>query len=605
MTTRIVRRLYLYIAALIGLQMTANGISDLATLLVERWFGGMVIGAADTTAARLGGSVALTAVGLALWVSHWLLAQRDAAQPEGQRSALRRLYFYALLFIALVTILTGMQTLLNQILEGQIAFELVRPLISTIVSSIIWAAHWQIVSSDRPMVEVAGANATLRRWYLALALWVSLAMLSFGAGVLMHALLQRFVFNTVGNIRQLALPTSVLISGLAVWLPHEIWSRRLIRVAGPLQTDELNSVLRQVFIAIVMASSLVAALTGLTALISAGMRAAFGVASWNAAFSAETRAVAAVIVALPLLFYYRTQLTLTAQLSGTGERMSMARRLVAYLVSAISLVALYFGLGGLLGTLLRLWLGSETIGSAWLTTLSWYAATTIVTLPVYIVASLQSETLASIDPEEERVLSRRIYLYASLLFGVIATVITATLFLRLLVVVTLGEGAADTTSDIARMIWYTILGGTICATYALLLQRAGKARGTTGAGRQIVIVAPEAFSQTLEAAVANELPGAKVVRFAEQDSPERRAALDSADLLMMSLATLGDATLANFRGQRLLLVTPLDGVILVGARQSGSALAREAARVARNLCTETTAATPPQSTPSTSTTPVV
>ena len=221
------------------------------------------------------------------------------------------------------------------------------------------------------------------------------------------------------------------------------------------------------------------------------------------------------------------------------------------------------------------------------------------------MASLQSETLASIDPEEERVLSRRIYLYASLLFGVIATVVTATLFLRLLVVVTLGEGAAETTSDIARMIWYTILGGTICATYALLLQRAGKARGTTGAGRQIVIVAPEAFSQTLEAAVANELPGAKVVRFAEQDSPERRAALDSADLLMMSLATLGDATLANFRGQRLLLVTPLDGVTLVGARQSGSALAREAARVARNLSTETTAATPPQSTPSTSTTPVV
>ena len=603
MTTRIVRRLYLYIAALIGLQMMANGISDLATLLVERWFGGAVIGAADIAAVRLGGSVALTAVGLALWISHWMLAQRDAAQPEGQRSALRRLYLYALLFIALATILTGMQTLLNQILEGQLAFAIVRPLVSVIVSSAIWAVHWQIVSSDRPSVEVSGANGTLRRWYLALGLWVSLAMLSFGAGILMHALLQRFVFNVVGNIRQLALPTSVLISGLAVWLPHEIWSRRLIRLASPLQADELNAALRQVFIAIVMASSLVAALTGPTALISAGMRAAFGVASWNAAFAAETRGVAAVIVALPLLFYYRTQLTLTAQLSGAGERISMARRLVAYLVSAISLVALYFGLGGLLGTLLRLWLGPDTIGSAWLTTLSWYAATTIVTLPVYIVASLQSETLASIDPEEERVLSRRIYLYAGLLFGVIATVITATLLLRLLVVVTFGQGDAGTISEIVRMLWYTSLGGAICATYALLLRRAGRARGTTGAGRQIVIVAPEAFSRALEAALAHELPGAKVASFVEQDSPERRVALGDADMLLMSLTALSDATLTNFRGQRLLLTTPLDGVTLVGARQSGSALAREAARVARRLCLEHVVAPPPQSTPSTSTTP--
>ncbi len=603
MTTRIVRRLYLYIAALIGLQMMANGISDLATLLVERWFGGEVIGAADIAAVRLGGSVALTAVGLALWISHWMLAQRDAAQPEGQRSALRRLYLYALLFIALATILTGMQTLLNQILEGQISFAIIRPLVSVIVSSAIWAVHWQIVSSDRPSVEVSGANGTLRRWYLALGLWVSLAMLSFGAGILMHALLQRFVFNVVGNIRQLALPTSVLISGLAAWLPHEIWSRRLIRLASPLQADELNAALRQVFIAIVMASSLVAALTGLTALISAGMRAAFGVASWNAAFAAETRGVAAVIVALPLLFYYRTQLNVTAQLSGAGERISMARRLVAYLVSAISLVALYFGLGGLLGTLLRLWLGPDTIGSAWLTTLSWYAATTIVTLPVYIVASLQSETLASIDPEEERVLSRRIYLYAGLLFGVIATVITATLLLRLLVVVTFGEGSAGTTSEIVRMLWYTSLGGAICATYALLLRRAGRARGTTGAGRQIVIVAPEALSRALEAALAHELPGAKVASFAEQDSPERRVALADADMLLMGLTALSDTTLTNFRGQRLLLTTPLDGVTLVGARQSGSALAREAARVARRLCIERAVAPPPQSTPSTSTTP--
>jgi hypothetical protein len=92
--------------------------------------------------------------------------------------------------------------------------------------------------------------------------------------------------------------------------------------------------------------------------------------------------------------------------------------------------------------------------------------------------------------------------------------------------------------------------------------------------------------------VHQELPGAVVVAFDEADSSERRAAAAVADILVLTLAAAGDPALRGLGAQRLLLATPPEGVILVGARRSGPALAREAARRARELCAPAPAAPP-------------
>lgn len=587
MATRTVRRLYVYVAAFIGLWMVSFGVSGLLAFLATRLFGGAALGA-GVAALRLGSSVALIVVGAPLWAGHWALAQRDARQPEGQFSALRRLYAYAVLLVAALVVLFGLQEALTLALDrfsqSQSALELISPLTNALVAALVWLAHWRFFSSDRELVERAAPQATLRRWYLVLILWISLALSSFGAGVLIHGLLQQFVFSAPGYARQLAGPAAALISGVALWLPHELWSRRLVRVAGPLQIDELGAILRQVYMALVIASSLVAALTGLTALLAAGLQASLGVTSWANAFAGETRAAAALIVALPILFYHREQLVVTARLSGAEERVGTARRLISYLLAAVSLVALYFGLSGLSGTLLRLWLGAEVVGSAWLTALSWYAATAIVALPVYGLASWWSERLVRANVEEQRVLSRRIYLYAGLLFGVIAAVTATTGLISTLVVALLGQGGPDVAGDAGWIVGYSVLALAIAVGYGLLLRQAGAARGTLGAGWRIVLVAAAPLCQALEAAVRHELPGATLAAFDEQNTPERRAALASADVLVLSLAALGDATLASFTGPRLLLATPLEGMTLIGARREGSALAREAARKLRSLC---------------------
>lgn len=587
MPTQIIRRIYLYVAAFVGLQMLAGGIGSLFTFIGERLVEGASIAAPGTIAARLGTSIALIAVGAPLWWGHWHFAQRDAQQPEGRRSALRRFYAYAVLLVAAITVMFSMQEAVSVVLEGLGAAQtalvaLITALVTAIVSAVIWFTHWRIFAADRTEVERTPPNATLRRWYFALTLWMSLAFASFGAGVLIHGLLRRFVFGEPGFAQQLAMPAGALISGLAIWLPHEIWSRRMIRTPGPLLTDELGAPLRQVYTALVITASLIAALTGLTALLSAGLRALLGVAGWSAAFAGETRGAAALVVALPVLFYYREQLMLNARLS-SAERANTARRIISYLMGAVSLVALYFGLGGLVGTTLRMWLGASAVGVDWRTPLSWYAALAVVALLVYALASRSSERLAGASPDEARTLSRRIYLYVALLFGVIATVITATQLIRLVVVTVVGVGAGGAAGEIGRLVGYTLLGGAIAATYGVLLRRAGAARGTTGAGQTIMVVADPPFCQLLEAALAHELPGATIIAYAEHDSPERRAALADADLLLLPLAALNDPAFAAFNGPKLLLTTPVPNVIVVGARRPGAGLAREAARTAREI----------------------
>src|SRR5918998_3416037 len=105
MATQVVRRLYLYAAAFIGLQLTVTGARQVIGALVERVFWPGAIGSTEFDVAWLSYSVALLVVGLPLWGVHWYLAQRGLVRPEEQRSTLRRLYAYAILLVAMLGLL--------------------------------------------------------------------------------------------------------------------------------------------------------------------------------------------------------------------------------------------------------------------------------------------------------------------------------------------------------------------------------------------------------------------------------------------------------------------------------------------------------------------
>lgn len=588
MTTAVVRRLYLYAAALLGLQVLAAGARGLLTSALEPLVVAAPLGDAAATAFRLSLNIALIVVGLPLWALHWWLAQRAARDPDEQRARLRRLYAYLVLAIAMLGGLIALASLLGTLLAGVAAAgadaQVAAAIGALIVHGAVGAYHWRVFSADRALVEQAGGTATLRRWYLVVALAASLAVASIAAINLLRDLVLRAASITLGDTPGLALALGPMIAGLVFWLPHQLWWRRLVRVPSPLHDDEARSVLRQVYTALVITITVVATLGGLTSLLYYLLMAAFGGAAWPGLLADQAQPLAIVLVAAPLWLYHRAQLGHEARLSALPARMAIARRLIGYLTAAVGLVALFFGLGGLLGTLLRLALAPAMLGTGWREPLSIYLALTTIALPVYGSTAYALERLAGTALNEARALARRIYLYAALLFGIGATITALVQLLRLALGVLLGAQADGVAAEIGRWLGYTLIGAAIVAYHALLVRRAGTARAGLGAGLSIAVIAAEPLRQALLAAIAREAPGA-TIRLLDTAGDPAADRLQGADLVIAPLAEAlsapGAQAIHAFAGRRLLLATATPGYELIGARHGDEALTRELARTLR------------------------
>jgi len=136
----------------------------------------------------------------------------------------------------------------------------------------------------------------------------------------------------------------------------------LVRAPAPLRADELRSTLRQVYAALVITATAVAALGGMAALLYAVLLAGFGDATWHSVLVNQTPALATVIVAAPLWAYHRRQLANEVRMSAQAARVATAQHVIGYLMAAIGLTALFFGLGELLSTLLRSVLAPDVFG---------------------------------------------------------------------------------------------------------------------------------------------------------------------------------------------------------------------------------------------------
>jgi hypothetical protein len=588
MAITIVRRLYFYAAAFIGLQMLAAGARDLLGALLDRALAPPALGDPNQVISQLSASAALLLIGLPLWAIHWWVVQRGAARAEEQGSSLRRLYIYLVLLVVALPALFALRDLLAALLSGEgLSLESRRvsnAIARLVVDTPIWLYHWRVVSWDRLEVEQGGWPATWRRWYLVIVQAVSLAITAFGATTLIDRLFRLALPTTFGSIG-IDMAISMLIAGLAIWLPHHIWARRLLQLPSTLQADEARSTLRQVYSALVLAVTAVAGLGGATAVLYAALLAGLGGGSWSTLIADSTMALATVLVAAPLWLYHSRQLAAEARYGDLPGRGETAGRIFRYLMAAVGLGALFFGLGGLLSTLLRMVLAPDVLGSGWREPLSFYLALTLVALPVYGAMVQAIERRVRGVPAEERALSRRIYLYAALLFGIVATVIAAVVLVRLLLGALLGTAEPDFLAEAGRWAGYAVVGGAVIAAHAVLLRRGGAAQRQTGAGLTIALLADEPLQSTLLAALAREWPEASI-RAAGVADPAPAALLDGADALIVRLAELIDGPQAEvvraFGGRRLLLAGPVPGYEVIGADRGEDALAREAVQHLRS-----------------------
>lgn len=588
MTTSIVRRLYFYVAAFIGLQLLATGLRMLIATLVERVFWSAAIGSLDLEVERLSSGVALLVVGLVFWGIHWSMVQRNQGRVEEQRSTLRRLYGYAVLLIAMFGLLFATRTFLTALFGGEPAVvspgEIAQASAALIVNAVIWIYHWRVLAVDRQIVEVAGGAATLRRWYLVIVLGLSLGMAAYGAVEVLHRVLQLGLGPAIGGADAASISISALIVGLASWLAHHLWARALLHEQTVLRADEARSSLRQVYLALVVTVSAIAALGGLVALVAAVLRALLGGVAWSSVLREQTQEVAIALIGLAVWRFHRLLLVEEADASELTARRETAQRISSYLTSAIGLGALFFGLGGVLSTLLRLGLAPAVLGQEWRDQLSLYLALALVALPVYALTARANEHAAGTSQVEARTLARRIYLYAALLFGIIATLVAIVQLVRIATVVVLGQDEPNLLAEVARWLGYAVIGGVIGAYHLVLVRRIGSGR-ESGAGLTVAIVAEDSMCAALTAAFERELPGSTLHTAGREDRAGAEAALRDAEVLITTIGTLVGSPvsglLEGFGGLRLLLATPAPGYELIGGRGGEEAVARAAVRRVR------------------------
>ena len=219
----ILRRLYLYLVSAAALGTLAAGLSLLGMTILLFVFNDPT---ADSQRPAAAGFSAMTLVALPVWGVHYWFARRYALRDPAERaSAIRRLYIHWACLVmsigAAIALAVTLARVLNPVLDGgkfdQLAAS--QGAWTTAVLLTLWAFHFRGASRDRAAVGEQGAPATLRRWYIYLALLFGWVMLLSGASYLMQLAWLK-TLHGLPSYQVLSDPAGELLGGLALWGYH-------------------------------------------------------------------------------------------------------------------------------------------------------------------------------------------------------------------------------------------------------------------------------------------------------------------------------------------------------------------------------------------------
>ena len=414
----ILRRLYLYLVSAAALAVLAIGLVLLGGTILLFVFNDPT---ADSSRGQLAIYTAMTIVALPVWGAHFWFAHRFASRDPFERaSALRRLYLYwACLAGGLATtgaVVAAVVQLVQPALDNVPFNALTTSQIgwAAIVFAAVWGLHFVIAWRDRAAVGEEGASATLRRWYMYIALLVGLLMLLGGAA----SLLQAGWTNLAAGDRRfpvsLAGPFGLAAGGLLLWAVHA----RVIHVR--FVAEDRHSTLRALEGFIAVAISIATALIGAAQILYYLVARVLGVSNPGGAGGDFIAAAAGPGSAL--LVYGVAWFLLNRRLqrdAGTQEadRQASIRRLYTNLAALISLAAWGSGASLLLGTLAQQ-AEAPIIGARaqdWRDPVSLAVTLTLVGAGVWL-AHWRHEPWAA----DRQSLSRRLYVWAALLGSVLA-----------------------------------------------------------------------------------------------------------------------------------------------------------------------------------------
>ncbi len=412
------RRLYIYLVSIAALAVLAFGLANLGSTVLL-----FLLNSPDAQSSRtqLAGFTATAVVAFPVWAIHMWFGRRFARRDPAERaSAIRRLYVYLACagssIGAAIALAVAVTNLLQQQLDG---FNFDRVVVAqaawvALLLLVIWAFHYRIAARDRAAVGEHGASATLRRWYMYLALVVGLFMLLVGAQGLLQAAWVKALTNTQFTNQPMSSSAGLLVGGLLLWGFHaQVLATRHL-------DDDRKSTLRAVEGFIAVGVCIVAALIGASQILYYGVARALGVENpgglGNDILAGLAQPASNVLVYGPAWFLIRRRLALDAA-SGEAARQAAMRRLYTNLVALVSMGALAVGAAILVGALAQA-AEAPIIGVPapdWKDPVSLGLTLLIVGAAVWLAHWRRVPWL-----EDRQALARRLYLWAVLLASVLA-----------------------------------------------------------------------------------------------------------------------------------------------------------------------------------------
>jgi hypothetical protein len=414
----ILRRLYLYLVSAAALTLLAAGLSLLGSNVLLFILHDP---SAESSRTSLAGFTAMTLVALPVWAVHFWFAGRFARRdPQERASALRRLYLYWACFGGAVGAATAFSFaiwFLFKPVDGE-RFEGLSAAQAAWVAAVllaIFAFHFRVASRDRKAVDESGASATLRRWYMYLALLIGTLMLLGGTASLLQDAWWRFT----GTPRpyyslSVAYPVGQMLAGLALWGFHA----RMISVHH--LSEDRHSTLRTLEGFVVVAVSIVVAVVGASMILYYGLARALGVVN-PGGVSGQDVLSALGGPASQFLVYGVAWILMRRRLARDAVSQESAwqagvRRLYTNLAALVSLVA------GASGAIVLLWTLAEQVEAPLIgvTPGDWkdfvsFGSTLLVVGAIIWIAYWRHAPWA----DDRQSLSRRMYVWAALLASVL------------------------------------------------------------------------------------------------------------------------------------------------------------------------------------------
>ena len=316
-----IRRLYALAFSAVGLTMTTMGFIYLLRWLMLEIGGGYISG--ELRSIGYLSELTRLLVGIPLWLAFWLWVQRlfYGGDDEERRSALRKFYLYAVIFVAVISTVAGITFILEGLFSSALGItnsstingDVSIPISIIVAMLVVWLYHQRVLKADIELAEEVERQAGLRRLYYYLIAAIGLSAFLVGTTGILSVLIRSldYIGFNIDLRQELSWYASVLIAGLPLWLIPWRQAQVRARVSGSEGASERRSTVRTVYLYFFL---FIAAIT----LLSSVVYIVFSIVSLLLGelpplISDLAQAVAFMIIALLVWFYHWTVLRKTGK----------------------------------------------------------------------------------------------------------------------------------------------------------------------------------------------------------------------------------------------------------------------------------------------------